>query len=761
MSENKKLTPHVMQHARVFLILTAGLLLVATGPAKADFVFRPPENLGLEINTPLYEAFPEISDNGLALWFTRQANWDEAQEWWLATRPTQDAPWEAPVNHGEWTKAHWNFIGVERGLTTPDGLELYFSREVSPREGGRGGSDLWMLKRDSITEDWGPRTSLGPIVNSMYDEWNPFLSANGLELYFCDDSESPRPGGSGSVDLWVTTRAFVGAPWTEPQNLGPAVNSSVWDTTPSLSQDGLVLFFDSYRSGGYGSYDLYMTRRNSLAEPWGPAVNLGPVINSPLYYRDPRVSHDGSTLFWWGAGSRRFGGYGGYDVWQASLVPIADFSGDGMVDDTDLSIMEDHWDKNHPQCDIGPMPWGDGVVNEMDREVLMAHWGQTPEDPRLVSHWELDETEGDLASDSQAEYHGTVHGSAVWQPSEGQFGGALQFDGSDDYIGTDLKHDPSERPFRVFAWIKGGAPGQAIISQEIAPPDHHSVWLGLDPSDGRLVSSHMYPTLPLLESDIIVTDDQWHHVGLLWDGTYRQLCVDGNEVASDSVAFVPNASTGSLRIGAGSHLESNSFWTGLIDDVRFMDPSGPHPPGIKQELGGFQIYADNIGLDAFYTSYAAQGAVDHFWDDNPAEGDYCIYWTGVARYNDIEINFWPDKDLAHLVNEGYALEFWCRGRGSGRDFDVRFIDTKTDDPDDHPWFIRKKITTSLAPRDGQWHHVRIPLQDFREHGSNDSGVWYNPQGDFDWGAVDRFGIQAQYGDLKGVQLWFDDIRIAP
>ncbi len=753
----------------ICVLMTTGVILAVGRDAKGDFIFGPPEILGPMINSSQYESFPKISDDGLSLWFARQANWDETDEWWLSTRAAQDAPWEAPVNHGEWSKAHWDFFDIERGLTTPDGLELYFSREVTPENGGLGGYDLWMLKRDSISDDWGPRVNLGPTVNSAHDEWGIFLSPDGLELYFCDDGDSPRPGGSGSVDLWVMRRASIGAPWTEPENLGPAVNSTGWDSAPCLSQDGLVLFFDSIRPGGYGSYDLYMARRASLSDPWGESVNLGPVINSPLFFGDPHLSSDGSTLFWWGAGSRRFGGHGGYDIWQASVQPIADFSGDGMVDATDLSIMEAHWGEDYPLCDIGPMPWGDGVVNEADKELVMAYWGQAVDDPRLVSHWKLDETEGSLAYDSRGENHGKVHGAAIWQPSAGQFGGALQFDGIDDYVETGFVHDPTKGPFNVCAWIKGGAPGEAIISQAdtyitlpvetITVPG--SVWLGADPIHGRLMTGLMQQYFPPLESESVITDGQWHFVSLAYDSSKfkRHLYVDGIEVAKDTDVVGGVSSDAGLYIGAGPALKEGTFWSGLIDDVRFTDPSGPHPPEVKQDREGFQIYWDDIALNTFYTSSISQGNLDYFDQTNPVEGSYCIYCTGLARYNHIGFNFWPDRDLTLLVQEGYALEFWVRGDSPGTSFDVRFVDSKTDDPVDHPWRMRKTINESLATWDGQWQLVRIPLSDFTEHGSWDDGSWFNPQGNFDWSAVDRFEIVAEHHDFEGIQFWFDDIQI--
>ena len=73
--------------------------------------------------------------------------------------------------------------------------------------------------------------------------------------------------------------------------------------------------------------------------------------------------------------------------------------------------------------------------------------------------------------------------------------------------------------------------------------------------------------------------------------------------------------------------------------------------------------------------------------------------------------------------------------------------------------MRKTINENLATWDGQWHHVRIPLRDFTEHGSWDDGSWFDPQGHFDWAALDEFQIVTEHHDFESIQFWFDDIRI--
>ncbi len=180
---------------------------------------------------------------------------------------------------------------------------------------------------------------------------------------------SARPGGSRGADLWVR-RASREDPWTEPVNLGPTVNSPRQDARLCISADGLVILFDSQRTGGYGSADLYMVRRATLSDPWGEPVNLGPIINGSAFDECAYMSADGSTLFF---DSARPGGHGGHDIWQVSVKPVVDFNGDDIVDSADIRIMVDHWGTDEPLCDIGPMPFGDGIVDIQDLIVLAEH----------------------------------------------------------------------------------------------------------------------------------------------------------------------------------------------------------------------------------------------------------------------------------------------------------------------------------------------------------------------------------------------------
>ena len=157
---------------------------------------------------------------------------------------------------------------------------------------------------------------------------------------------------------------------------------------------------------------------------------------------------------------------------------VVDFNGDGIVDIKDLLRLIESWGQDDPLVDIAP-PFGDGVVDVLDLELLMSYWEQPVDDPTLIAHWALDEAEGIVANDSAGVCDAYLIGEPVWQPDAGQVGGALMFDGVDDYVLAPLGLSPADGPFSVFAWIKGGASGQVIISQQ------STWWLALKRVPGK------------------------------------------------------------------------------------------------------------------------------------------------------------------------------------------------------------------------------------------------------------------------------------
>jgi hypothetical protein len=535
---------------KMYLMIVVASLVSVTGNARADYTFGMPTNLGPVVNSGYNEWGASISSDGLELYFAaNRADGYGAEDLWVTTRDAQDAEWGTPVNLGPTVNSS-SREGMPR--ISADGLALYF---MDNRPGGSGDADLWVTTRETVHDEWGSPVNLGPTVNSTFFDGGPAISSDGLDLYFVSD----RPGGSGNFDLWVTTRATPSDPWGEAVNLGPTINSSVGEWYPSISADGLVLFFQD------DNLDMCLAQRRTTTEPFGPVVKLPPQINTSGVEGAPSVSSDGSTLYF--SGQNRPGDidFGVNDIWQVSIDPIVDFNYDGIVNIKDLIELIEHWGENEPAYDMGPMPWGDGIIDAADLEVLMDHWGQ---EYGLLAHWMLDETEGDVAYDSAGLNDAALNGNPLWQPGSGMTGGALQFDGQGDYVATPVVMNPADGPFSVFAWIKGGGPGQVIMSQGSSTG---ASWLGADSLEGHLISE-LSPGRRggPLESQTVITDGNWHHVGFTWDGSKRVLYVDDAVVVEDTQSSLTGASAG-LRIGASRHLEPGTFWSGMIDDVRIYD----------------------------------------------------------------------------------------------------------------------------------------------------------------------------------------------
>ena len=182
--------------------------------------------------------------------------------------------------------------------------------------------------------DWSDPVSLGPGPNSVHDEFGATVSRDGLSLYF----RSARPGGFGSTDIWVSRRANPDDPWGPAENLGPSINTEFGENTPKLSLDGHSLYFVSDRPGGFGGSDVYVARRRTTRDDfsWRPPQNLGGGVNSPSNEGGPVPFEDDATgtmtLYFF---SPRPGGLGGADIYASTRLPDDTFGPAALV--TELS----------------------------------------------------------------------------------------------------------------------------------------------------------------------------------------------------------------------------------------------------------------------------------------------------------------------------------------------------------------------------------------------------------------------------------------
>ncbi|MET4073298.1 OmpA family protein [Hymenobacter sp. UYCo722] len=174
------------------------------------------------------------------------------------------------------------------------------------RPAASSGEDLY-VSRQNKDGSMGEPQPISPAINSSYNEGAGSISGDGKTLVFasCD-----RPKAIGNCDLYISRR--TGNNWSAPVNLGLNVNSTEWDSQPSLSADGRTLYFTSTRRGGQGQEDIYM----STLQPdgnWSPAQNVGTPVNTPGKDMAPFIHASGTTLYYVTDG---LVGMGGLDVFR-------------------------------------------------------------------------------------------------------------------------------------------------------------------------------------------------------------------------------------------------------------------------------------------------------------------------------------------------------------------------------------------------------------------------------------------------------------
>jgi len=146
---------------------------------------------------------------------------------------------------------------------------------------------------------FGTPSPLSEVINDGSFNTKPSVSSDNLTLYWASNR-----AGSDAFDIWTSTRPVATAPWSEPINLA-AINSALSESAPSISADGLELYFTRGTSFFDGStHDIWVARRDTRTATWGPPEKLGGVINSSVEDADPSISADGLELYF--DSSRRY-----------------------------------------------------------------------------------------------------------------------------------------------------------------------------------------------------------------------------------------------------------------------------------------------------------------------------------------------------------------------------------------------------------------------------------------------------------------------
>lgn len=167
---------------------------------------------------------------------------------------------------------------------------------------------------------WTTPTSLGTSINSEWKDDQPTLSADGLTMFFSSYC-IPRFSGEGDRDLWKTTRSNLDAEWSAVVNLGPEVNSFMKEINPTFHQPTRTLIFSSNRIGGVGNFDLWFSVLSDDGSSWSKPINLGSNANSGYNDDQAEISADGLTLYF---ASNRPATTSGNNIWYCTRKTVAD-----------------------------------------------------------------------------------------------------------------------------------------------------------------------------------------------------------------------------------------------------------------------------------------------------------------------------------------------------------------------------------------------------------------------------------------------------
>jgi outer membrane protein OmpA-like peptidoglycan-associated protein/tetratricopeptide (TPR) repeat protein len=266
---------------------------------KQPVPFKP-INMGAAINTGDDEYLPVATADESTLIFTRKIENNE------------DFYKSVKVN-GIWQTATY----LSNNINTPnynegaqsisqDGKFLFFTG--CNRPDGLGQCDIYIAQKKG--DDWGKPYDLQPPVNTPGWESQPSISADGRTLYFV----SNRKGGYGGYDIWKSTITDKG--WSNPENLGPNINTAFNEQSPYIHADDSTLYFCSDGWPGLGGKDLFVSHLAKDGK-WQKPVNLGYPINSSGDENGLTVSASGQYAFF--ASNNLSDGFGGYDIYTFEL----------------------------------------------------------------------------------------------------------------------------------------------------------------------------------------------------------------------------------------------------------------------------------------------------------------------------------------------------------------------------------------------------------------------------------------------------------
>lgn len=264
-----------------------------------NYTFKP-INLGKEINSSHPEYLPILSIDGSELIFTRRLTGTN-EDFYVSKKDSSGWGMAKPAG------GNINTPQSEAAQTlSADGEWMIYA--ASGREDSYGNYDLYMAQKTN--EEWEDVYHFGLGINTDQWEAQPSLSPDRKDLYFA----SRRPGGFGGIDIYVSHLKPNGY-YSQPENMGPGINTSGDDQCPFIHADNQTLYFTSNGWLGYGDDDLFVVRKQPNGE-WGKPENLGYPINTIEKEGTMCIAADGKTAYY---AADRNDSYGGLDIYSFEL----------------------------------------------------------------------------------------------------------------------------------------------------------------------------------------------------------------------------------------------------------------------------------------------------------------------------------------------------------------------------------------------------------------------------------------------------------
>lgn len=216
-----------------------------------------------------------------------------------------------PVNLGDKVNSPYDDYWP---MLTADGKKLYTTKNIPIRNdmpyGPNNAQEDFFVNYKQDDGSWGQVFSVGPPLNTPYNEGAPSISADGQTFVF---TACNRRDGYGKCDIYISK--FSDGHWTVPKNIGEPINSEYLERQPSISADGTTLYFASDRPGTDGLEDIWVSHLEN--DKWSKPVNLGDSINTNGIEWSPFIHPDGRTLYFVSNGHY---GLGGLDIYKSTRI---------------------------------------------------------------------------------------------------------------------------------------------------------------------------------------------------------------------------------------------------------------------------------------------------------------------------------------------------------------------------------------------------------------------------------------------------------